>query len=463
MTVPTQTMTPEQAAVHLRTLAAVRATCSELLAHPDALTSFDVHPAKIPDVVDTVLALITRDYPTPSAVPPHSRWRHFEVSPPGAADPRPVPRLTPLIAAWREAGADDIEVVRRLVDLFVVSVLVDAGAGDAWTYRADGEPVGPGGPYVRSEGLALASLDWFARGGLSSDPSGAPHRVDADALQRLAVAELEAAFQVSAENPLVGAAGRTELLRRLGAVCVAHPRFFAGTTAAGGPARPGNMVDFLLTHPTTTHDAASGRPTVIHVSALWEVVMDGISGIWPATRTAVAGTSLGDVWPSTAMAAIRAADPTSAGLPAEAAPLVAFHKLSQWLTYSLMEPIALLGVRFAGVDGMTGLAEYRNGGLLVDMGVITLKPDVRARFAEGQLPRFAVHDDAVVEWRALTVAILDKVGEAVRKSLGMSGEELPLVKVLEAGTWKAGREIAAKLRPKTKGPPIEIISDGTVF
>ncbi len=31
------------------------------------------------------------------------------------------------------------------------------------------------------------------------------------------------------------------------------------------------------------------------------------------------------------------------------------------------------------------------------------------------------------------------------------------------GTWKAGREIAAKLRPDTKGPPIEVISDGTVF
>jgi hypothetical protein len=82
------------------------------------------------------------------------------------------------------------------------------------------------------------------------------------------------------------------------------------------------------------------------------------------------------------------------------------------------------------------------------------------------------------------VALLDKVGEEVRKALGMSLEELPLVKILEAGrgflvlpigirtcgllnailgTWKAGREIAAKLRPDTKGPPIEIISDGTLF
>ena len=69
----------------------------------------------------------------------------------------------------------------------------------------------------------------------------------------------------------------------------------------------------------------------------------------------------------------------------------------------------------------------------------------------------------VVEWRALTVALLDKIGAGVREKLGMTIDELPLVKVLEAGTWKAGREIAATKRPASKGPPIKIISDGTVF
>ena len=54
------------------------------------------------------------------------------------------------------------------------------------------------------------------------------------------------------------------------------------------------------------------------------------------------------------------------------------------------------------------------------------------------------------------------MAEQVRQRLGLTEEQLPLVKVLEAGTWKAGREIAAKLR-KTKGPPLNIISDGTVF
>ncbi|KAJ3193282.1 hypothetical protein HDU82_002866 [Entophlyctis luteolus] len=101
------------------------------------------------------------------------------------------------------------------------------------------------------------------------------------------------------------------------------------------------------------------------------------------------------------------------------------------------------------------------------MNVLKLKPATLARglaqSAVPGIPRFEVHDDAVVEWRGLTVALLDVVGERVRAALNMSEDELPLVKVLEAGTWKLGREVAAELRPETKGPPIDIVSDGTVF
>jgi hypothetical protein len=102
---------------------------------------------------------------------------------------------------------------------------------------------------------------------------------------------------------------------------------------------------------------------------------------------------------------------------------------------------------------MTGLAEYRNGGLFVDYGVLSLKSQTDG------IPRFQVWDHAVVEWRGLTVALLDETGKRVRQALGV---DLPLVKILEAGTWKAGREIARSKREGC-GPPIEIISDGTVF
>jgi hypothetical protein len=44
----------------------------------------------------------------------------------------------------------------------------------------------------------------------------------------------------------------------------------------------------------------------------------------------------------------------------------------------------------------------------------------------------------------------------------LSAEQLPLARVLEGGSWRAGRLIARELRPDG-GPPLQIHSDGTVF
>jgi hypothetical protein len=41
-------------------------------------------------------------------------------------------------------------------------------------------------------------------------------------------------------------------------------------------------------------------------------------------------------------------------------------------------------------------------------------------------------------------------------------DRLPLVAVLEGGTWAAGRRLAADKRREAM-PPIRVISDGTVF
>jgi hypothetical protein len=72
-----------------------------------------------------------------------------------------------------------------------------------------------------------------------------------------------------------------------------------------------------------------------------------------------------------------------------------------------------------------------------------------------------VHDEFIVEWRALTVALLDEVAERVRHVLGRGIDELPLACVLEGGTWAAGRALAQRLRDGS--PPLRIESDGTVF
>ena len=114
-----------------------------------------------------------------------------------------------------------------------------------------------------------------------------------------------------------------------------------------------------------------------------------------------------------------------------------FHKLSQWLAYSLIEPLEEAGIEVIDLDALTGLAEYRNGGLFIDSGV--LRPEA-CRRARRSAP---ARREMMVEWRALTVALLDRLAERVRAKLGKTlAEELPLAKVLEGGTWAAGREIA---------------------
>ena len=98
------------------------------------------------------------------------------------------------------------------------------------------------------------------------------------------------------------------------------------------------------------------------------------------------------------------------------------------------------------------MPEYRNGGLLLDTGVLAL------RDAEWAARTWAAGDELVVEWRALTVALLDELADLVRGELGV---DVPLACVLEGGTWATGRVLAQQLRGGL--PPLTIDSDGTVF
>jgi hypothetical protein len=216
--------------------------------------------------------------------------------------------------------------------------------------------------------------------------------------------------------------------------------------------RPGGLLDHLDARPAMEPpagpqagiDEMGGGDSGIDAAALLRALLDGLAPIWPG-RIELGGVNLGDVWHHPA-----------AGGTGPSAGLVPFHKLSQWLAYSLFEPLERTGRRIAQPGALTGLPEYRNGGLFIDLGVLVpRRDDIRA----------AVHapgDEVVVEWRALTVALLDRVAEAVRLRLGKTPAELPLACVLEGGTWAAGRAVARELRPGG-GPPLHIRSDGTVF
>lgn len=122
------------------------------------------------------------------------------------------------------------ERTRRLIDLFVVSVLLDAGAGNKWSYKSKES----GKIYGRSEGLAVASLEMFKSGLFSSDPTE-PCQVDGAGLKKVTVEKLARGMQHSDQNPLAGIEGRAGLLERL-AEALNHQDFF------GVDARPGNML-----------------------------------------------------------------------------------------------------------------------------------------------------------------------------------------------------------------------------
>ena len=166
--------------------------------------------------------------------------------------------------------------------------------------------------------------------------------------------------------------------------------------------------------------------------------------IWPS-RLTLGGVPLGDCWRHPSLVT---ADTTNG--------LVPLHKLSQWLAYSLIEPLQWAGFTVTDIDGLTGLGEYRNGGLFIDTGVLALRNAADAARSHD------VDSPLVVEWRALTVALLDCLAEALRRRLGMDEKSLPLAKVMQGGTWSAGRRIAQQKRADGS-PPLNIVSDGTVF
>jgi len=406
---------PEAALVeYLRSPRAVRERCAAVLEHVLAGNSphFSVDLSRLAQAVSCTREAIAAAYPDPLSIPVHSRINHFS-----AGGRERLPGLEAKLGAPRERA-------RSLTELVVTSVLLDAGAGPTWRYvEAD-----TGIEARRSEGLALASYHCFASGAFSSDPAR-PLSADAVGLGSVTSELLAEHFQVSAANPLVGLDGRAALLRKLGAAIAARPAAF------GGGSRLGGLCDVLVER------AGPGRR--LPAAELLPCVLEALASIWPP-RTQLAGLELGDVWPH-----------PGAGGSDESRGLVPLHKLSQWLCYSLFHPLAVAGVEVVEADALTGLAEYRNGGLFIDSGVVVARDPAIFELTH------AASSPLIVEWRALTVALLDRLAIELRRELGLDAERLPLGKVLEGGTWAAGRRLAAEKR--NGAPPLVVQSDGTLF
>ncbi|MEZ5651603.1 MAG: URC4/urg3 family protein [Burkholderiaceae bacterium] len=402
----------------LRSGAAVRERCRNILEAVLAGESghFVVSMNALESAADHV-ARVTRERYPDGSIPYHGRWRHFEA---GGID-----RLAELENALtaRFGSPSAVERARAQIDLTVISVLLDAGAGPDWSYHESRTDRG----FARSEGLAVASFRAFMAGAFSSRPDE-PQRVDGQALQHIDANRLAHVFQAHADNPIVGLEARAALLNRLGEALLRDaPRF-------GPEGRPGELF-FRITD--------KARRTELAADALLHALISGFGGIWQSA-SAPEGLNGGDVWPH-----------RFAGGSGPTAGWVPFHKLLQWLTYSLLEPFEQAGVQMHGLDDLTALPEYRNGGLLIDTGVIVPRDPALAAMP------LTPADEAVIEWRALTVALIDELAPRVRERLGTSAREMPLARILEGGTWAAGRALANERRDGR--PPLNIITDGTFF
>jgi hypothetical protein len=405
------------AALSLLSARAVRERAHRMLAIglEDRLPNFRIHLDRMDSAVDLVLETTRKAYPS-FDIPFHSRWRHFVTN-----DDNRWAEIADRIK-WPDRAAR----ARAEFDLAIVSVFLDAGAGPSWRYHDPETGLAVG----RSEGLGLASLAMFASGAFSANPLW-PLRADAGALANFTVADIERGMQVSDVNPLVGLEGRVDLLRRLGRLVTSKPEIFGSNETP----RPGGLFDRLA---KLADGGCLPAPTIL------TELLQQLGPVWPS-RLTLGGIALGDCWKHPSLTS---ADVTSG--------LVPLHKLSQWLAYSLIEPLQTAGIGVTDIDGLTGLAEYRNGGLFIDAGVLAF------RSAEAVQQAHEVASPLVVEWRALTVALLDRVADDLRRRLGLDAKSLPLAKILEGGTWAAGRRLARERRADAS-PPIKVISDGTVF
>jgi hypothetical protein len=370
---------------------------------------FQFHPEKMDETISFVLKVIRDKYPD-LEIPFHSRWGHFRAG--GIDRAKQFDKLL--------AGVDSLEKGRAKLDLVITSVLLDAGAGPDWSYLESESNK----KFDRSEGLGVASYHMFVAGAMSADRKSL--RADATGLRNVSSEDLKKHFQVSSTNPLVGVEGRVALLNNLAKALDNKAIFKDG--------RPGNILDYL--------SAKCGK--TIPATEILRAVLDGLGSIWPG-RLQAGSVNLGDVWSHPAL-----------GKAGSFESLVPIHKLSQWLTYSLIEPIQEAGFTVTNVEGLTGLAEYRNGGLLLDSGLLSLRNP--SELNESWTPDTSL----IVEWRALTVYLLDEIGMRIQKAIGLTPKEFPLAKVLEGGTWWAGRRLASEKRPGGV-PPLNIKSDGTVF
>ena len=268
-------------------------------------------------------------------IPFHARWRHFAA---GGVD-----RWAKLAASapWPDAASR----ARSAFDLAIVSVLLDAGAGPDWRYRARRRFApcrarkgsrSPPSTCSRSGAFSADPRDKLARGRLAAClHRGLRTRRGLPGLRR----QIRSSGSRAARRCCGRSGARSRQHRR------SSPR---ETSAAGRALRPSRR---------DRRSAPRASTRRIHFGSRAHASRADLA-VAPVARRRPARRLL-------APSGVRRDDATNGLLP--------FHKLSQWLSYSLIEPLQEAGIKVVDIDGLTGLPEYRNGGLFIDLGAVSLK------------------------------------------------------------------------------------------
>lgn len=401
----------------LRRTAEIRQRCARLLhrAREGGSSWFIVNDKALAAAAETVAEVARRRY-RHGRIPPHGWWRRLEA---GGIDRRSwlAPRL---------AGFVPGERAHAQIDLATLGVFLGGHAGAAWRYH---EALS-GRTFAGCEGLAIATFHAFASG-LFSSRDDRPLQADAEGLRALQTDRLALAFQSSPRHALPAIEARAVLLRRLGEVLQENPEVF------GAPGRPGTLIDLFI----TPYGFAVPGTADVRAHDLLSQLLQCLSGLWPPGHQ-IEGIPIGDCWRH---AAVRGEGLTDGWVP--------FHQQLQWLAYSLVEPFEAAGVPVRGLDALTALPGRHPCGLMLDTGVLRLREPVIA--TELREPG----DEAIVEWRALTLALHEVLAPRIRALLGLDEQHCPMGCILEGGTRAAGQMLAARLRD---GAPALRVADGAL-
>ncbi|MEP0236005.1 MAG: DUF1688 family protein [Roseibium sp.] len=379
-------------------------------AYDGKIIGLRIHPERLQTAVSWAAAEVEKNYPD-HQIPPLGCWRHFETG--------EIDRWGMLAGARGFETAE--EMLRSAGDLAVLSAVMDVALRPDWTFV---EPVS-GVAFEGALGRSLATLAMFTAGTFSAEPND-PLRVDAHALIRLEEAEIADGVQLTELEDGSEISQLTALLRRLGETIGLRPDLFE----LEDEIRPGCLLQNLSLQETDG---------ILKASNIVDGLLDGLSPLWQGGAM-LDEVILGDTWQHEGALKV--------GLASD---LVPFHLPALAIFYSLIEPLAWVGLSVDDLEAVPGLANLEHAALFLACGAIEFETDT-SETSETQ----------ALELRASTLGLLSELAQKLRDKLDADETSLPMTCVQEGGTLPAGRLIARE-NPEAWRKASKILGGGGVF